>query len=796
MTPQEILKQYFETVVWRPEWDAVDFEPAQVESFLQNPEHGLLPFANEAVLRKLTANNSNFGLRASDLHRLARAAVTKVIEFGVRENLLGAYESAIVRLMVESVLVSRAAGTALFPWADERTRRTWIDNIRLSMRPVGADGRGGFSCVKDIPAQRMARLAVSREALGQNASAVKSAIAEAIKGAIEAIRPEEPISIEAQIRLCIIRFWLQSEEGTQSQVPADRVLRAAGLDRQRLDALVDEITNERGVDGLFAREGSDIDLNALVGFQEFGASADFYGFRFDPSSFDRLRRLGAEMSKLCDPWVKQLYRLALSRAPASSQANAELDRLGDDRTRRDRALVFFVTSQILPVVDWSPIVNAELATAERSLGGKLFRSLVRLRFQRERSRFDEVLYAIGLREWFEHYFAMYLRGEFEGDARLEPELLVQLAMQYEAMRRESELAAVADEVRAEAVNAREAIERQQAASRDRAWLFDLVSKGGGLSSSRYDDGRRILSDGDRQLIRRMAELRQANQPRWWDQELQLGSELRLRETWVRVYGGDPGPLKEVAERVARQIQEQLQPQLRETASRHLDMCLPAVTEGRIAPREARLRAVRDVNAVEFMQQLEGVQVDLPPKRRPRRVFGRRVAIGLGIVLLLPLTLLGRVLFASGVGVDKKADPNPQVAPVLPVLEPASLRWTPLDSQGLFLYRVSAEEIQRHFGGLADGSRSTGFATQPRPIAEEFLSRYESSLRDRYSGGIRQSDGPPSPWSTVGFRLPRREDMELISKKTGSGVCWLSDDAPSSAGPFEEKQIYVVIEIRK
>ena len=785
------LEEYLKTGTWNRSWDDNLGSEGELDALLETPEYALHPIANEDLRRKLC---DLLGIPRGHFHPFARNAVSKLTEQGIRDGSLSLYEAALARLVIESLIVP--GGASIFTGEDERKRREWVDSIRKAGRPDSAIVRGGFACIKDLAPSRVLRLAISKTALAQTSTEIRSAVSQAILGALERVSVNEPISIEAKVRLAIVRFWVVSNEGDDCEDRPDALLRDAGFDRAKISRLVESIKNEQSLSALLTAEGASINLALLNERGDFRGSADFFGFRFDVESFELLRRLASELGAVADPWAKLLYRIALASDARSSLALAELVRLGDDRGSRVRAMRFICDAQSARPQEYEPILNAEFGNASQGFAQRLFRALVAASFSLHPSEMNGMLSEVGLADWF----AEGLDG-YQSSARgvTPPELPAAFISAYrpEPWSRFPTLRPFAEALNTERGRLQSESDRREAENDGRMWLYDFVLRVGTLPTERYDNGNRILSDGDRGIVRQLAERHANKEPRWWAVALSFPSELRLQETWVRIFQGEAAPLEVLVRRMSEELLHSVPQNLHARAAVVAESCAQFVMDGECAPREQALQAFRNGDAAEFIEQLQGVDVELPPIRRHPRVFGRRVMIGVGVLCLLPMLLMYRVFLPR-----KSAPSTPEVSPIpLPLesLKPTGI-WSSL-KDGSYVMQVDHSQFEKFFAPVYRlDEADERFAIVTQPVAIEFVARYSKWAESEHRNGLQSTAETCLPWDTLVVRLPNAaEQSQLLQRNSSNHTIWLqpsSGDAhPIGDHLFSTGVIYVIIQPR-
>ena len=786
------LEEYLKSGIWNRHWDEYLGTESELDALLETPEYALHPIANEELRKKLC---ESLGISRGYFHPFARKAASKLTEQGLREGTLTLYEAALVRLVIESLMVP--GGASIFTGEDDRKRRAWVDSIRMAGRPERAAVSGGFGCIKDLAPARVLRLAVSKAALAQTSVDVKSAVSQAILGALERLADNEPVSIEAKVRLATLRFWIVSNEGEDCDDRPDALLRDAGLDRERISRLVDSIKNQESVSTLLTSEGASINLAGLNERGDFRSSADFFGFRFDVESFDLLRRLTSELGAVGDPWARLLYRIALASDARSPSVLVELARLGDDRASRARVMRFICGNRCARGQEFEPILSAEFGSAQQGFGQQLFRALLATSFSLQPAEMSGMLSEVGLSEWFALALESYQSSPRGATPPKLPDALF-ASLRPEQWSQFPSLRPFADALDVGRSLWRDAAHRRLAEEGGRLWLYDLVLRVGTQMSDSFDKGNRILSDVDRVLIRQLRDDHANNVPRWWAAQLSFPSELRLQETWVRVFQGEPAPLAVLVERMSDQLRKSVPQNLQARAEIVLTACADVVLGRGAAPREQALQAFRNGDVGEFLEQLQGIEVELPPARRHPRVFGRRVLVGIGVLCLLPTLLLYRA-FLLGTN-----DPPVTELPPLPLPVQSHVPETcGVLSDGSYVMSVSHDRFDgfftRNYRFDNDDSR---LAIVTEPVAAEFVNRYKKWAEAAYPDGVQKPDETIVAWEAWIVRLPLASEQSQLTRlfKESHGI-WLSDNLaggakPKRKNPFSRGMIYVIFQIRE
>ena len=792
--PKPDLREYFTTGQWRPEYE--ELQESDLQACLDEPAFALRPIWEGRNFTRPLADG--FGWGDAKFYAPARVGMKRLLESAQATRGLSDYEAAVARLVLESVM---PRVPLVFPEGDPATRRQWVQGF----------AQKDFTAVKGISPVRMLRLAATRDWLEKSDPEIKKAVAECVIGAIRALRPDEPLSQDARIRLALIRHHTLNVEREDPEPDARRLMSDAGIEPSRIEELVKQIREEAGIDPLFA-SGTAVDLARLAARSEFKEAAAYYGFTFDVDGYNEEREIRERFARETDPWCKQLLGMALETGGRAPLARVHIARMGDDAGSRPQVIDLLSTESGLILKHESRrIIDRELAVGGDMLARRVFRALLIARFEESPSAFNHLLTETGLSSWFQSAFAEYrvsgsaLAPDFPGDVQQRFVALGAMGGRYRALDPfVSEFAQLGEH------GARER-EREAAESAGRLWLFEYIAQCVSLSPSGYDRGRGILQDTDRELIMSLVQQQQTGTAEWWRVGFDLGTELRLCEASCRDFaGGDTRCLRQLAGRAAEQIYQSLPGPTRAVAREEIEKCANGVASAQLTTREDLLNAFRAVDAAEFGRILNPEMIKLPPDRPHPRVLGRRVAIFTGLVAILPLILCIRILFA---GKPTLPPPDPSTMPKREGLlaDVAKSPWIALEGGGAAKL-INPQDFDGVFGANPGGTAGEATSLVTHSMSMHFERRASRWLKSHFSLGVAGLSGGDSkladaaPWEGVVVSLPTEGEAAAIARSAPQGVeaIWIQgsslysiqgNSASEATSPFMRGALYVVIKRR-
>lgn len=747
---------------------------------LENPWAALKtvwsPDTNKTLIRE-------FGVARSHFEPFVRKGLATALDEQLKSGTLDGYEAAVVRLAVESLLAQQQG---VFPIVDERDRRGWIE--AMDPRRLGAKS-SNFTGFKSLSPIRVLRLAVTRPALDSSRPIVKRAMPEAILGAIGRLSSGQPVSIETQVRLAVLRYWILTDEGQDLESDPAELLSASGLDEARVRLIVDDIRNERGIERLVSTEGGAVDMARLLRIQRFRESADYFGFRFDPASFDLLRELAVAARTVADPWARQLHMVALGGSPTAAAALAEIGRLRDDRVSRIHAFDFFSRTPALGPAELASVMNPEFEPHGDSLFQRLFRALLEDWMMGRQSETRRALDETGLSGWFDEALEGYRRsGAGARVSRPRSSDLLRAAKFLEANPMQgTSIGRFAEPIVREGNAASSELERSAAEESGRGWLYDFVLGIRAVDPVQYDGNRRILTDDDRDFCRRLVTACVRKNPQWWGERLESNRELRLREAALRSGFGDRGALEELVDGNDQLMRDACTNIRADRVDSELARIRAVILSGQGTADERLIAAFRMGDGDDFRTRLSPPTVELPPKRRRKSLVGKRV-------LLYSVTVVALVVFQALRTPFARAESWPTADRVVAsksglAVDPKQARWQKV-VDGVWTFNPTGTDVLQFLEVDVVGPVGTRGAAQVEfEIAQEFVARYERHLHGAFPAGV-VVNGDALPWKSIevdlGTKAPAGGSPQgpSVWASLGDAPGWLRDGGrTSSDGPI-------------
>lgn len=784
MPPELDPNDFFNGGRWRDEYAN---DPDRLRRCLENPRNALRPWWDEETYRVL--RDQGLG---KELQRAARAGLDRLLDELGKAMEIDRFDRAVAKLLLESLMDQGR----VFPVGELREQRQWIGLLGSESPSLAG--------IRSVEPRQLLKLLCNPGNLLLQKDELRPLIAVIVPEALSRAQGGSPLLPQQMARMAALRSYVLGNDQNAAIEQLDTVCKIKELlGAERMRQARDEFAGT-GEFGLLADPIAPNVLEDLLQIPSIKESVSYFGFRLDPDSVRRAEKIHKRWAEESDAWVK----LLLSVAVGNSEQAAAASRIADDLLEGSnaRAIAFDAVVGRKVVVAASEIVDVLRAERVGDAGvwhERLFATLVEREVAGQEQAVRRCCDATGLGDWYDSARSAYRRSA--GPIPAPPDVAVaRLAQTSHLWAGLSPLDRHADDILADAKRRQSQLLRAEVDASGRGWLFDFIHACNGREPSGFDVGRGILTDEDRQQVLLLAlqmDEGGGSSRRWWDVEMDEWRELRFREASARLLGRDDEELERLAVKVGELLFNGCQKSVSEDLLREsLADCHGVVVFGHGGGRARLLAAFRGADVPEFQKALVPVDIDLPPKRRRRRVFGRRVAVLFVSLLAIPSLLLWRVWTASA-SPASIASPGGAPASTAGVpLDPKSAGWRPLGTGGrAWRLAVGEAELALLFG---DGVRRASAGGEGEPlvafdIARTLVDRLGPWLRSQHAAGVRVGPGEIAPWSSIRVRLPRASDVDGESGAGGRRV-WLDDGKTLPAprnGSAKEGAVDVVVECR-
>lgn len=780
------LDSFFVTGLWKSEFNRLDEDI--LDDAMAEPWRAMKTLWDPDCREKL---QDAFGVNRAYFFSKIRVVAQDICARARSESGLNEYEVSLVLLAIESLLIPR--GDAVFPVANEATRREWVRDF---CPPRGSQGESvaspKFEGIQRIRPELILRLVTERQALSRPRGALRGALVHAILGAAEKRLSGDWDLIGLQVRLMAIRLWIVTNEGEDAQGSVRRMLAAVGLDVESLRRMIEELRSEGSIADLAKPLDSSIELADAFEYEEFCEARDYFNFELDAESVKLQGLLTERRKDVRDYWVRSVYAVALRSGEFQAEALRILgSQVEEGSEPRRAAMDLILENQILSPSEFSSILDDELDDQAGSFSSRIFRCLLETWMSKDIRAFDQCVEQSGLKTWIIATLEDYRDGPTPVIVReLDDDLMAGINRGIEAWKELPPLDRFVDEYVEAASNRSMVVSRQEADADGVLWFFDyLVSIRDSRTPDDYDQGRKILIDDDRRFVRQTLVDFLAQKNGWWRASMDSARQLRLLEAATRAGVGDLSALTIAVARVIEKIKNLTTGLNPERLDLELARCRQVVLVGHGKVNNRLLDSFRRSDPAGFQEHIDPPPVEIPLIRRKTRVFGFRAGIYMLLIAIVGVALLIRYEFFVPTS-------GPEVSVAVGDLEallekgatPKELRWIAAEP-GVWIYTMTSADLEKFFGKTLRGKSS-----RPNPdsvefdLGEEFLRRYETWVQGEHPGGLRaESDAKYCvAWENITLRLPAAEDPDdYFASSVATSPVWLGDRSLRGASSFTD-----------
>ena len=799
---------------WKNEYESVI--DTSLSEQLNIPKNALKTLFDDK-LQKIVIDKS--GEKKSFLYPFIRRGIAKIISDAKSGAALTMFDEAIAFLIVEALIYP---SISFFPKPETELR-----NILKEMT------EGIFVSIKNFSPYEALRLSINPALLHRTDPETMPKVSRVIVEALKLINSGSPLPNWSKVYITLLRTWiLNSTNNNGDGKDLNPLFLAADITEEKLKSIQDEIKQEANPESLFMKPKNVIDYQVLCSKNEFQASADYYGFRFDTNRSNLIDKISNHIHEIKDPWVRLLHSVAIGDGVFADKALAELAKIGPNETiDRAKSIKFILVSGIYAIEKDAiqKIIASEfeavLATTQPRADLILFHDLIVAKFTNSLIDFESNIHNLGVHAWFNSCFEIFCRNKSGSNPeKLHTEAMIQLDPdKFRSCTLLAHATQLANHIVKQKYNTKIASLRQESESAGRGWLFDFLYSFRDVQTfTEFYRGQRILYkgqsiliDSDSELLKKLIRVKdEGNDHRWWALSIDKATEMRIMEVCVRKTREDLPELSVVANQMKDLILRSIEPQFKESAERELQLCVNAVIDGYSYPPNNYMEAFRAGDAATFRNLIEGSDAVLPVTMTHAKRINLSTYILLFLLIILSIALSWRMLFSetlpkqlvpgtplttSKTSSESAFDPN----------DPVQV-WKPIIPGKSWYLIVDEQQFGRFFGpSLRSTTGRQGPATVEFSLANEFVRRYSLWLRGEYGSGlIASNSGKPVevPWDAFQFRLLSNSDSALISKLPRTQEIWgdVRMILPVKGGsmvackfndPFKKGGICVIIETK-
>ena len=801
------LSRLFIDSKWKTEYDLVI--DSNLTDQLEIPRNALKTLYDDQ-LQKIIIEGS--GQRKSFLYPFIRRGIAKIISDAKSSAALTMFDEAIAFLIVEALI---NPSIKFFPLPETELR-----NILKEMT------EGIFVRIRNISPHEALRLSINPDLLRRTDPETMPRVSRVIVEALNLINSGSPLPNWSKVHISLLRTWiLNSTSNNGEGKDLNYLLVAADITEEKLKLIQDEIKQEAKPESLFMRPTNVINYHVLCSINEFQASAEYYGFRFDTNRSNLIDKISNQIHRINDPWVRLLHSVAIRDDVFADKALAELAKIGPNETiDRAKSIKFILVSGIYVSEKDAvqKIIASEFETVLANTQPRadliLFHDLIVAKFTNSLIDFESNVHNLGVNAWFNSCFEIFCRNKSGSNPeKLHTEAMIQLdPNKFRSCTLLANASLLANHIVKQKNNAKTASLRQESESAGRGWLFDFLYSFKDVPTfTEFYRGQSILIDSDSELLKKLIRIKdEGNDHRWWALSIDKATEMRIMEAGARKTREDLPELSVVANQMKDLILRSIEPQFKESAERELQLCVNAVIDGYSYPLNTYMKAFRAGDAATFRNLIEGSDAVLPVTMTHAKRINLNTYILLFLLIILSIALSWRMLFSetlpkqlvpgiplttSKTSSESAFDPN----------DPVQV-WKPIIPGKSWYLLVDEQQFGRFFGpSLRSTTGRQGPATVEFSLANEFVRRYSLWLRGEYGSGlIASNSGNPVevPWDALQFRLLSNSDTALISKLPRTQEIWgdVRMILPVKGGsmvdckfndPFKKGGICVIIETK-
>jgi len=792
---------------WKTEYDLVI--DSNLPDQLEIPRNALKTLYDDK-LQKIIIEQS--GQKKSFLYPFIRRGITKIISDAKSGAALTMLDEAIASLIVEALI---NPSIKFFPLSETELR-----NILKEMT------EGIFVSIKNISPHKALRPSIHPDLLRRTDPETMPKVSRVIVEALKLINSGSPLPNWSKVYISLLRTWiLNSTSNNGEGKDLKSLLVAADITEEKLKSIQDEIKQEANPESLFMKPKNIIDYQVLCSKNEFQASAEYYGFRFDTNRSNLIDKISNHIHEIKDPWVRLLHSVAIGDGVFAEKALAELAKIEPNETiDRAKSIKFILVSGIYASEkDAIQIIianefEAVLATTQPRADLILFHDLIVAKFTNSLIDFESNIHNLGVHAWFNSCFEIFCRNKSGSNPeKLHTAEWIQLDPdKFRSCTLLTKSTLLANYIVKRKLDVKKSSLRQESESAGRGWLFDfLYLFNDVVTFTEFYKSQNILIDSDSEILKKLIKIKdEGKDHRWWALSIDTATEMRIMEASARKTREVLPGLSVVANQMKDLLLRSIEPQFKESAERELQLCVNAVIDGYSYPANNYMEAFRAGDAATFRNLIEGSDAVLPVTMTHAKRINLNTYILLFLLIILSIALSWRMLFSETL--PKQLVPGTPLTTTKTSSESAFdpndpvQVWKPIIPGKSWYLIVDEQQFGRFFGpSLRSTTGRQGPATVEFSLANEFVRRYSLWLRGEYGSGlIASNSGNPVevPWDALQFRLLSNSDTALISKLPRTQEIWgdVRMILPVKGGsmvdckfndPFKKGGICVIIETK-
>lgn len=788
---------------WKQEYDrAIESDYTKQ---LEIPRNALKTLYDDKLQRTIIDES---GKKKSFLYPFIRRGIAKIISDAKSGAALTIFNEAIASLIVEALI---NPSIKFFPLSETELR-----NILKEMT------EGIFVSIKNISPHKALRLSIHPDVLRRTDPETKPKVSRVIVESLNLINSGSPLPNWSKVHISLLRTWILNSTSNNGE-DLKSLLVAADITEEKLKSIQDEIKQEANPESLFMKPKNVINYHVLCSINEFQASAEYYGFRFDTNRSNLIDKISNHIHEIKDPWVRLLHSIAIGDGVFADKALAELAKIGPNETiDRAKSIKFILVSGIYASEKDAvqKIIASEFETGLANTQPRadliLFHDLIVAKFTNSLIDFESNIHNLGVHAWFNSCFEIFCRNKSGSNPeKLHTAEWIQLDPdKFRSCTLLTKSTLLANYIVKRKLEFKKSSLRQESESAGRGWLFDFLYSFNDVATfTEFYKGQNILIDSDSELLKKLIQIKdEGKDHRWWALSIDTATEMRIMEASARKSHVDLPKLSAVANQMKDLFLRSIEPQFKESAERELQLCVNAVIDGYSYPAINYMEAFRAGDAATFRNLIEGSDAVLPVTMNHAKRINLNTYILLFLLIILSIALSWRMLFSPTL--PKQLVPRTSLTTTKTssetAFDPNDLLqvWKPFIPGKSWYLIVDEQQFGRLFGpSLASKTARQFPASVEFSLANEFVRRYSLWMRGEYGAGLTMSNSGKQlevPWDRFQFRLLSNSDVALISKLPRTQEIWgdMRTILPVKGGsmvdckfndPFKKGGICVIIE---